>query len=1057
MHHLPMGTFTFLFTDIEGSTHLLQHLGERYPSLLEEYRSLVRLAFQKDSGHEVDTQGDGFFVAFARASEAIGAAVEMQRSLASHAWPEGEPVRVRMGLHTGEPELTSEGYVGLDVHRAARIMSAGHGGQILLSQSTRELLEQELPPAVSLRDLGVHRLNDLQRPTRLFQVVIADLPADFPPLRTLDAHANNLPVQPTPFIGREQEVQECLQLLCRDEVRLLTLTGPGGIGKTRLALQVAAQLSEVFPDGLYFVNLAPLHDPGFVVPTIAQALDLHELAEQPLLDLVKAFLREKQLLLLLDNFEQVVSAALQVAELLAACPQLKMLVTSRMALHVQAEQEVAVPPLCVPDPRHLPEVVALAQYDALALFIQRAQAVKPAFQLSHANARAVAEICRHLEGLPLAIELAAARLKLLPPQALLARLTPRLTLLSSGARDVPERQQTLRNTIAWSYQLLDVEVQRLFRRLSVFVGGCTLQAIEAMGAALDGEAGGVFEGVACLLDQSLLQQTESEGEEPRLVMLETIREYAWECLESLGERETTCQAHAEYYVALAEKAEPELAGPQQAVWLERLEREYDNLRAALQWLLERAGEEEARQRQELALRLGAALRWFWLRRGHYREGRDFLERALAGSTAVAGPLQVKALQAAAHLAFEQGDLDRAEALFEECLPRCRDLGDTAGMALSLGLLGAIASNRSNFVVASSRTEEALALFREVGNSEGIAWTLFRLAMLLYHRGEYARAISLNEEALALFREVGNSEGVTWSLFGLAKVLFSSQGDPATGRALLEEALALSREVGHKESISWALADLGEVVLQQGDAVKARSRLQESLGLAREIGKKEYMATSLRLLARVATFEEDYPAARALYEESLAIGRQVSHNLDIPSSLEGLAEVVAMQGEPAWAARLWGTAQALRQARGTPLPPVYAADYDRAVAAARSQLGEQAFAAAWAQGRTMTPEQALAARELAMKPAPLPSGALVAPPLTRRAAKNAFGGLTEREREVAGLIAQGKTSRAIAEILVVNERTIEKHIENIFSKLGLTSRAQIAVWAREKGLRPQEQG
>jgi len=585
-----------------------------------------------------------------------------------------------------------------------------------------------------------------------------------------------------------------------------------------------------------------------------------------------------------------------------------------------------------------------------------------------------------------------------------------LTLLSSGARDVPERQQTLRNTIAWSYQLVDVEVQRLFRRLSVFVGGCTLQAIEAMAAALDGEAGGVFEAVASLLDQSLLQQTESEGEEPRLVMLETIREYAWECLESLGERETTCQAHAEYYVALAEKAEPELAGPQQAVWLERFEREYDNLRAALQWLLERAGEEEARQRQELALRLGAALRWFWLRRGHYREGRDFLERALAGSTAVAVPLQVKALQAAAHLAFEQGDLDRAEALFEECLPRCRDLGDTAGMALSLGLLGAIASNRSNFVVASSRTEEALALFREVGNSEGVIWSLF-----------------------------------------------GSQGDPATGRALLEEGLALSREVGHKESMSWALADLGEVVLQQGDAVKAHSRLQESLGLAREIGKKEFMASSLRLLGRVAAFQGDYPAARARYQESLTIGSQVSHNLDVPSSLEGLAHVVAMQGEPAWAARLWGTAQALRQARGTPLPPVYAAAYDRAVASARSHLGEQAFAAAWAQGRTMTPEQALAARELAMKPAPLPSGALLAPPLTRRAAKSAFSGLTEREREVAGLIAQGKTSRQIAELLVVNDRTIEKHIENILCKLGLNSRVQIAVWAREKGLGPQEQG
>src|SRR6266699_3634769 len=347
MHHLPMGTVTFLFSDIEGSTRLLKHLGERYPTMLEEYRSLVRTAFHACSGHEVDTQGDGFFVAFARASEAIGAAVEMQRSLASHAWPEDVVVRVRMGLHTGEPKLTSEGYVGLDVHQAARIMSAGHGGQILLSQSTRELLEQELPAAVSLRDLGAHRLKDLQRPTRLYQVVIADLPADFPPLRTLDAHANNLPIQPTPFIGREQEVQECLHLLRRDEVRLLTLTGPGGIGKTRLALQVAAQLSEVFPDGLSFVNLAPLHDPEFVVSTIAQTLGIREVVGQSLLEHLREELQQKQLLLLLDNFEQVVSAALQVAELLATCPRLKVLVTSRMGLHVQAEQEFAIPPLCV--------------------------------------------------------------------------------------------------------------------------------------------------------------------------------------------------------------------------------------------------------------------------------------------------------------------------------------------------------------------------------------------------------------------------------------------------------------------------------------------------------------------------------------------------------------------------------------------------------------------------------------------------------------------------------------------------------------------------------------
>ena len=358
---------------------------------------------------------------------------------------------------------------------------------------------------------------------------------------TLDTHPNNLPVQPTPFIGREQEIAAVEQLLRREEVRLLTLTGPGGIGKTRLALQVAAELSEVFPDGVYFVNLAPIRDSGFVVPTIAQALDVKELAEQPLLDLLKAFLREQQLLLLLDNFEQVVSAAIQVATLLAACPQLKVLVTSRMVLHVQAEQEFAVPPLSLPDPRHLPEVVVLAQYEALALFIQRAQAARPEFQLTNANARAIAEICMHLDGLPLAIELAAARIKLLPPQALLARLTPRLTVLTSGARDVPERQQTLRNTIEWSYQLLDAELQRLFRRLSVFAGGCTLQAIEAISATLDGEAGRVFEGVASLLDQSLLRQTEQEGEEARLVMLETIREFGLEVLAESGEMETTRQ------------------------------------------------------------------------------------------------------------------------------------------------------------------------------------------------------------------------------------------------------------------------------------------------------------------------------------------------------------------------------------------------------------------------------------------------------------------------------------------------------------------------------------
>src|SRR5213078_376473 len=422
MHHLPMGTVTLLFTDIEGSTRLLQQLGERYTDLLEENRQLLRAAFQRWNGHEVDTQGDAFFVAFARATDAVSAAVTAQRALASHTWPEGVVVRVRMGLHTGEPQPTAEGYVGLDVHLAARMMSVGHGGQVLLSQTTRHLVEHHLPDEVSLRDLGEHHLKDLQQKSHLFQLVIAGLPADFPPLKALDTHPHNLPVQPTPLIGRQREVAAVQQLLLREDVRLLTLTGPGGSGKTRLGLHVAAELSDHFTDGIYFVNLAPISDAELVVPTIAQTLGVKESATRSMVEQLQAFLQEMLLLLVLDNFEQVVSAAPRLSDLLASCSHLKLLVTSRAGLHLLAEHEFAVPPLSLPDLNHLPDLETLSQYEAVALFIARAQALKPDFQVSNASAPAVAEICTRLDGLPLAIELAAARIKLLPPPALLARL-----------------------------------------------------------------------------------------------------------------------------------------------------------------------------------------------------------------------------------------------------------------------------------------------------------------------------------------------------------------------------------------------------------------------------------------------------------------------------------------------------------------------------------------------------------------------------------------------------------------------------------------------------------
>jgi predicted ATPase/class 3 adenylate cyclase/DNA-binding CsgD family transcriptional regulator len=1046
MRELPTGTVTLLFTDIEGSTRLLQQAGERYANVLEECRTLLRTAFLESHGHEVDTQGDAFFVAFARATDAVAAAVAGQRALFTHAWPEAMAVRVRMGLHTGEPHQSAEGYVGLDVHHTARIMNAGHGNQILLSQTTRDLVEHALPKGASLRDLGTHRLKDLEHPHHLYQLVCEGLPADFPPLKTLDTRPHNLAIQLTPLIGREQEVAVVQHLLQRQEVRLLTLTGPGGTGKTRLGLQVAAELSELFADGVYFVNLAPIGDPEFVVSTIAQTLAVKEIADQLLLDLVSAFLREKQLLLLLDNFEQVVGAAVQVAALLAACPKIKMIVTSRAALHIRGEQEFAVPPLAVPDQKRLTDLVALSQNEAVALFILRAQAIKPDFQMTDGNAPAIAEICVRLDGLPLAIELAASRIKVLPPQALLARLGQRLTVLSSGARDVPMRQQTLRNTIEWSYNLLDAQEQRLFQRLSIFGGGCTLEAVEVVCATLDNNsaAGQALDGVASLVDKSLLQQTERDNNEPRFVMLETIREYGLAVLATSGQMEMALQAHANYYLRLTEEAEPEFGGSQQAVWLERLEREHDNLRAALEWLLKQG---KAGENVEMALRLAGALEWFWKVRGYFREGRTFLERALAACEGAAAPIRAKALNATANLAYRQGDLDRAEVLAQESLAVRRELGDTRGIAGILGLLGMLAISRGNSAAARSQLEESALLFKEVGDKQDIADSLFNLGELDSHQGEYIRACTLLEESLVLYRELGHKRNIAATIIRLAYALFYSQGDQTTVSSLLEESLLLHREVSDKTGIALCLLLSGEGALLQCDTVTAHALAEESLELCREAGDRFGIADALSLLGKVAAVQGDDVAARAFFEESLVIARAIGNRPSSAFLLEGLAGVATAQGKFLWAVRLWGSAEGLRKTLSMPVPPIYRADYERLVVFARTQLGGRSFAAAWAEGRMMTPEQALAAETRVMKPSSgEPSSAPPAKsPLTYP------DGLTAREVEVLGLVARGLTNEQVAEQLVISPRTVNTRLTSIYGKIGVSSRSAATRYAIEHHL------
>jgi predicted ATPase/class 3 adenylate cyclase len=912
------GTVTFLFTDMEGSTRLLQQLGNNYAAVLTTQQQLLRQAFEAHHGRIVDSQGDSFFVAFARAVDAVNAAVKAQQALATYPWPDGSAVRVRIGLHTGEPTVAGERYVGIDVHRAARIGAAGHGGQVLLSQTTRDLVETALPEAVSVRDLGEYRLKDLRHPKRIFQLVIAGLPADFPPLKTLDTLPNNLPLQLTSFIGRERELREVKQLLA--EARLLTLTGPGGSGKTRLALQVAAESIEQFRDGVFLVALAPITEPGLVVSTIAQTLGIAESSGRSILDSLKEYLQARHMLLFLDNFEQVISAAPHLMELLAACSQLKLLITSREGLRVRGEREYPVPPLALPNLTEQTPLEALSQYAAVKLFIQRAQAIKPDFHVTHETAPAVAEICYRLDGLPLAIELAAARIKLLSPRAMLARLEHRLEFLTSGARDLPIRQQTLRNAIAWSYDLLNEDEQKLFRRLSVFVGGCTLSAVEAVasdrqGGKRGGEQayGAVLDQLSSLLDKSLLREVESTNGEPRFAMLELLREYGLEQLELSGEPEAVRHRHATFFLALAEQAEASRESADQVYWMNRLEQEHDNLRAALEW------SKTAEGTGEICLRLASTLGLFWEARGYFSEGRERLSSVLSTETAQARTTaRARLLARAAELAYRQSDYPATISLAGESLAICREVSDRQGISAALIKLGNAATEVGDYAAAKECLEEALTIWRELKDKHGIARALISFGWAALRSGDYHLANARLEESLALSRELGDTRSIGFELSGLGEVALR-QGDYARARRLVEESLELRRQMGNKWGVGVSLGTLGWAAMREGDWDRAVARLGESLDVRREIGDKGGSAWCL----------------------------------------ERLAEVAMAQGQAEKAVRVFGAAAALRDSIGSVIDSVDQPDYERTVAALQAELGEATFTAAWAEGSTLTLEQAVA--------------------------------------------------------------------------------------------------
>lgn len=947
---LPTGTVTFLFTDIEGSTELIHSLGERYGAVLADYRRLLRACAAAQRGHEVDNQGDAFFFAFPRASSALEASIAGQRALLEHIWPDQVSVRARMGLHTGEPLISETGYVGIDIHRAARICHAGYGAQILLSDVTRALVGTELPPNFTVRDLGEHRLKDLSQPLHLFQVSARGLPDEFPPLRSLNVFPHNLPIQLTSFVGREKEVAEVTHQLL--STRLLTITGVGGGGKSRLALQVAAEALEEFPDGVWWVELSDLGDPGLIAQTTASILRVSEQPPREIVETLINYLRSRRTMLVLDTCEHLLPACAQFAYgLLRQCPDLRILATSREGLGVAGEilhplSPMGVPPLESPAPMD-----ELLRFDAVSLFVERAMARVPRFTLSRHTAQGVVQVCDRLDGIPLAIELAAARTNVMTVEQIAARLDDRFQLLTGGSRTALPRHQTLRAAIDWSYGLLSDPERVVLRRAAVFAGGFALDAAEVVCSGQGVQETEVLDIVFSLVEKSLVI-AEPQREEMRYRLLYTVQQYAEGKLVESGDSPTTWDRHLAFYLALVERAEPLLQSAGQKVWVERLESERDNLRAALR-------RSESEGQIDTTLRLAACLVRFWVIRGYWSEGRGWLEKLLADVRGATEASRIKALNAGGFLAWRQGDFARAGSWSDEGQNLARQRGDARGLADALLNLGLVARSQDDYARAEALHEESLALFRKAGHSAGTAWSVDLLGIVLWYRGNYPRATALFEESLALSRSQDNKGGIAQALHGLGRVA-ASRGEDERATALLQDSLTIFQELGDREGIAATLHILGRVAAHSGDYAQAKAFLDASLTDYGHLQSGWKPAGLLNALGYLAAQIGAYDQAGALLRESLTIRTRRGTTWDkwgLAECLERLASVATAHQQAERAVCLWAAADALRANIAAPLPPADHRERDRDLARARAKLGT-GFAALWAQGHVMTLEQAI---------------------------------------------------------------------------------------------------
>jgi predicted ATPase/class 3 adenylate cyclase len=947
--NLPSGTVTFLFTDIEGSTILSQQYPDAVQFLLARHNQIMQQAIKAHNGYVFQVVGDSFAAAFHTPSNAIKAALDAQRNLYHEEWMPVS-IKVRMGIHTGMAQLQIDskenaysGYATLA--STQRIMSAGHGGQILLSSVTRELVGNVLPASVELIDLGEKRLKDLLRPVHIYQINLVGHPTTFPPLKTLDLFPNNLPVQLTSFVGRESEIAELKQVMKKH--RLVTLTGTGGTGKTRLSLQVAVDLIERFDHGVWFIELAPLTDPDLIAQTILSIIGIQEHQGRVPLEILKDYFHDKKSLIVLDNCEHlVVGCAGIVNTLLNNAPNLKILASSREALGIKGEQIYTVPSLSMPDLYHLPVFEQLSQYEAVQLFIDRASLVSPYFDIDEENAALIARICTRLDGIPLAIELAAARVKMMSVEQISARLDDRFRLLTGGARTALPRQQTLRALVDWSYDQLLENERLLLCYLSVFAGSWNLEAAEEVCGGNDIETYDVLDLLTQLVNKSLVVVYESSHSgETRYRMLETIRQYTREKLLESGGGEMVRKRHLAFFVRLAEKAEPELYSSNQLTWLNRLDDEFDNLRTALDWAL--ATDIES------GLRI-ASIPWrFWEPRGHLQELEVWLREFLDQYKTI-DRLHALALVVFAILFFRQGDFTASIEKAKLSLQMARTISDKQLEAFSLALLGVIIQLQGNVGEGIPLLKQALASYRVLGDKIGQANTL---EWLSYDHTNLERAIAFAKESLDIHRELDNLIGIADVLCILARLSIWI-GDTSSAAPWLEEALSIARQLGIRETELAIIISFGLLAHWEGNYPKAIEQFEEAISLSEKIGDRYSKLWIHIRMAHTYLQKADTQHARVLFNASLENKHLEDFPIALVYAIEGLACLNVDMGQFKRAACLFAWTDAMREQIGDHRPPIEQASVDRELEIIHSQINDIDFENSYECGKLMDVGQAI---------------------------------------------------------------------------------------------------